>query len=246
MSIEDHALNIDRDYILIVDDESEVTDAISSYLHSEGFTVSTASDESSALASIAMRRPSLILLDIVLNNDDGFAVCRRIRAEMDVPIVFLSGKSDDTEKIIGLEVGADDYLVKPFNPRELLARIKAVLRRYKHSEYSIAPVKDVSVGPWKIDVANQSLVGVNGEKKPLSTGEYRLLQVFINNPDQVLSRDQLLDLMHGRKSIPFDRSIDNYISRIRKKIEVDPNNPKILKTHWGSGYIFNSEKTEVY
>jgi two-component system OmpR family response regulator len=239
--MENPSLNIEKDYILIVDDDTEVTDAVCSYLDSEGFTVASAIDESSALASIARRKPSLILLDIMFSNDDGFAVCRRIRAEMDVPIVFLSGKSDDTEKIIGLEVGADDYLVKPYIPRELLARIKAVLRRYRHSEDKGNPNKDVSVGHWKIDVADQNLVGKNGEKKPLSTGEYRLLQVFINNPNQVLSRDQLLDLMSGRKSIPFDRSIDNYISRIRKKIEEDPNKPKILKTHWGSGYIFNSE-----
>lgn len=233
-------MNIIKDHILIVDDEVEVTEAVSAYLESEGFTAAAAADAATTFDSIYKRKPSLIVLDIMLKNEDGFALCRRIRAEMDVPIVFLSGRTDDTEKIIGLEVGADDYVVKPFNPRELLARIKAVLRRYSSQKLSQVSDKKISFGHWKIDSADQSLLGENGDRRPLSTGEFRLLKVFINNADKVLSRDQLLDMTHGRKSNPFDRSIDNYISRIRKKIEDDPNNPKILKTHWGSGYIFNS------
>lgn len=231
-----------KDYILIVDDEAEITEPVGAYLESEGFVVNSAVDGKSALASIHKKRPSLIVLDIMLENDDGFELCRRIRAEMDVPIVFLSGRTDDTEKIIGLEVGADDYIAKPFNPRELLARIKAVLRRYKSQSEKRRSAKQPVFGKWRMDVPNQSLVDESGARQPLSTGEFRLLQVFINNADKVLSRDQLLDLTHGRKSNPFDRSIDNYISRIRKKIEDDPNNPRILKTHWGSGYVLNSSK----
>lgn len=228
-------------HILVVDDEADIREPVGAYLESNGFSVSLAGTAEEALDAARSNKLDLAVLDVVIGPDDGFTLCRDIQKDIDVPVVFLSGKSEDTERIIGLELGADDYIVKPFNPRELLARIRAVLRRYQTAEPKTEKENAWQFGPWKLDVQNQELTNLNGEKVALSTGEARLLEVFLSHPNEVLSRDQLLDLTHGRQANLFDRSIDNYVSRIRKKIEEDPKKPRLLKTYWGGGYSLNCD-----
>lgn len=233
-----------RPRILVVDDEQEIREPIGAYLEDNGLDVELAGTSADAMAFVEKTTPHLAILDIMLGQDDGFALCRDIQKIKDVPVIFLSGKSEDTERIIGLELGADDYVVKPFNPRELLARVRAVLRRHKASSEASARPAPASMcfGPWTLDVSNQELLNTNGDQLALSTGEARLLKVFLDHPNKVLSRDKLLELTQGRQAALFDRSIDNYISRIRKKIEKDPSKPVFLKTYWGGGYALNSEE----
>lgn len=228
-------------HILLVDDEEDIREPISVYLEAQGFRVSTASDAEQALESVSKEEPDLAILDIMLGQTDGFTLFREMQKVVTVPVIFLSGRAEETERIIGLELGADDYVVKPFNPRELLARIRAVLRRAADKATTTTPAQIVSgrMGKWRFDHANQELIDDNGETIILSTGEARLLKVFLENPNTVLSRDQLLELSQGRQAGLFDRSIDNYISRIRKKIEKDPSQPRLIKTAWGGGYSFN-------
>jgi len=228
-------------HILLVDDEEDIREPIGVYLESQGYQVSLACDANSALKIIENADCDLAVLDVMLGQDDGFELCREIRKTSEIPVIFLSGKSEETERIIGLELGADDYIAKPFNPRELLARIRSVLRRSKVPETEVGNTvaTQPKFGEWTLDVANQEIIADNGEKRTLSTGEARLLQIFINNPNVVLTRDQLLEMSQGRTANAFDRSIDNYVSRIRKKIEKDPSRPKLLKTYWGGGYALS-------
>lgn len=230
-------------HILLVDDEEDIREPVGVYLESQGYQVSLACDAKSALAIIEKAECDLAVLDVMLGQDDGFELCRGIRKISDIPVIFLSGKSEETERIIGLELGADDYIAKPFNPRELLARIRSVLRRAKTSDTDSGKTAAVQpkFGDWTLDVANQEIIADNGEKRALSTGEARLLQIFVNNPNVVLTRDQLLEMSQGRTANAFDRSIDNYVSRIRKKIEQDPSRPKLLKTYWGGGYALSCD-----
>jgi len=231
-------------HILIVDDELDIREPVGTYLEGHGFRVSLAGTAADALKICKETTLDLAVLDIVLGSDDGFTLCRDLQKEADVPVIFLSGKSEDTERIIGLELGADDYIVKPFNPRELLARIRAVLRRYEAKEVKPVGSSELRFGPWVLDIQNQELTGNSNQKVSLSTGETRLLEVFLKHPNQVLSRDALLDLTHGRQANLFDRSIDNYVSRLRKKIEEDPKKPRLLKTYWGGGYALNCAEPE--
>ncbi len=229
-------------HILVVDDELDIREPIGAYLEIEGFQISLASNASEALEVVNADTPDLAVLDIMLGQDDGLMLCRDIQKNTSLPVIFLSGRAEETERIIGLEVGADDYIVKPFNPRELLARIKAVLRRYDSPakpDKNKTPGKPPGFGRWQLDYFNQELVSEDGETLSISTGEARLLKVFVEHPNEVLSRDQLLELSVGRKAHPFDRSIDNYVSRIRKKIEEDPANPRLLKTYRSGGYALN-------
>ncbi len=229
--------------ILIVDDEEAIREPVGYYLESQGFEVSLASNASEALAVVNNGDCDMAVLDVMLGEDDGFSLCREIRKVSDVPVIFLSGRTEETERIIGLELGADDYVIKPFNPRELLARIRSVLRRFK-AEESVQPPQAAAqptFGGWTLDVPNQEVIAKDGTRQALSTGEARLLQVFINHPNVVLTRDQLLEMTQGRQANAFDRSIDNYVSRIRKKIEANPGEPKLLKTHWGGGYALSCD-----
>jgi two-component system OmpR family response regulator len=176
-------------------------------------------------------------------GEDGLSLCRYLRGTGEVPVILLTAMAEDTDRIIGLEIGADDYLTKPFNPRELLARIKAVLRRV----HSLPPqrgrlkAKALRFDRWLLDVGRRELVGEDGVAVALSTAEFRLLNAFLDHAGLVLSRDQLLDLTVGRAADSFDRSIDNQVSRLRKKIEADPKAPALIKTHWGGGYSFVAE-----
>jgi two-component system OmpR family response regulator len=225
-------------HIVVVDDHRDIRDLVGAYLSQHGYRVSVA-ESGLALRKILERSPSdLIILDIMMPGEDGLSVCRQIRAGGDLPIIFLTAMADDTDRIIGLELGADDYLVKPFNPRELLARVRAVLRRSSSTSYAREVPKDQMIGfnGWRLHVRRRELQASDGLGVALSTAEFRLLKVFLDHPYVVLTRDQLLDLTVGRTADPFDRSIDNQVSRLRKKIEADPKNPTIIQTHWGGGY----------
>jgi two-component system, OmpR family, response regulator len=231
-------------HIAIVDDHKDIRDLVGQYLEQHGYRVSLA-DSGTSLRKILDKGPiDLVVLDIMMPGEDGLSVCRNLHANNPTPVVFLTAMAEETDRIIGLELGADDYLVKPFNPRELLARIRAVLRRsgsQAGAPRDTAVAKVVRVGPWKINMGRQEMAGDDGIGIPLSTTEFRLLRVFIERPGIVLNREQLLDLTVGRTSDIFDRSIDNQVSRLRKKIELDPKNPVIIKTHWGGGYSLVAE-----
>ncbi|APO70935.1 transcriptional regulatory protein OmpR 2 (plasmid) [Rhizobium gallicum] len=231
-------------HIVVVDDHRDIRDLVGKYLSQQGYHVSVA-ESGAALRRIVERgAPDLIVLDVMMPGEDGLSVCRQLRGTLEIPIIFLTAMADDTDRIIGLELGADDYLTKPFNPRELLARIRAVLRRVNSlppQQRETIKAKTVTFDQWRLDVGRRELIGEDGVGIALSTAEFRLLKAFLEHPGLVLSRDQLLDLTVGRTADFFDRSIDNQVSRLRKKIEFDPKNPAIIKTHWGGGYSFSAE-----
>jgi two-component system OmpR family response regulator len=230
-------------HILIVDDAREIRDPLVKYLQQNAYRAMGA--ENAAVARKLMRTQAfdLIVLDVMMPGEDGLAFCRSLRETSDVPILFLTARGDDVDRIVGIELGADDYVVKPFNPRELLARIAAILRRARalpaHHQSSIDG--RIKFDRWILDTARRELFDEKGVGVALSTGEYRLLVALIERPNLTLTRDQLLDLTRGREAALFDRSIDNAIMRLRKKIEDDPRNPRIIKTVWGGGYVFTAE-----
>jgi two-component system OmpR family response regulator len=226
-------------HILIVDDHREIRELVSRVLSKEGFRVSAAADGRAMHKALADGRIDLILLDLMLPGEDGLSLCRGLRAQSDIPIIMLTAKGDEVDRVIGLEMGADDYLPKPFGSRELIARIKAVLRRGGHERAEARPAakpKFYRFDRWTLDAGARALLRDDGVTISLSTGEYDLLLALVERPQRVLSRDQLLDLARGRSAGVFDRSIDTQISRLRKKIEADPSNPAIIKTVWGGGY----------
>ena len=239
----DHGIDLGMEgqpHIAVVDDNRDIRELVTRYLGEHGYRVSEA-DSAAALKRVMQRSaPDLIVLDIMMPGEDGLSVCRKLRATSEVPIILLTAVVEETDRIIGLEMGADDYVTKPFNPRELLARIKSVLRR----AYSLPPnrvgarSKMVKFDRWTLDVGRRELVDAEGVAVPLSTAEFRLLSVLLERPRFVLTRDQLLDLTSGKTADVFDRSIDNQVSRLRRKIEADPKNPMLIKTHWGGGYSF--------
>ena len=227
-------------HVLIVDDHRDIRAPLRKYLEKNGCRVSEAGDAREARAALKTSAPDIVVLDIMMPGEDGLSLTRSLRAEGDMPVILLTAVAEETDRIIGLEMGADDYLTKPFNPRELLARIKAVLRRAE----GLPPERDAVEADsyrfegWVFDASRRDLVGRDGVTVPLSTGEFTLLHAMVKRPGVVLSRDQLLDITRGRDAAVFDRSIDNQISRLRKKIEADPSSPSIIKTHWGGGYSF--------
>ena len=231
----------DSEHILVVDDHPDIRDALARYLKEHGYRVTTADRAQSARQTLETSAIDLVVLDIMMPGEDGLSLCRDLRATTSLPVILLTAMAEDTDRIIGLEMGADDYVTKPFNPRELLARIKAVLRRtgaMPKAGGSEPPGTVYRFAGWTFDPGAQSLIGADGEATPLSTGESLLLGVFVRHPGRVLNRDQLLDLTRGRSAQLFDRAIDNQVSRLRKKIEQDARNPEFIKTHWGGGYSF--------
>jgi two-component system, OmpR family, response regulator len=230
-------------HVVVVDDHGDIRDLVRQYLEQQGYKVSVADGGASLRRLLEQHPVDLIVLDIMMPGEDGISLCRQLRASSETPIIFLTAMSEDTDRIVGLELGADDYLAKPFNPRELLARIRAVLRRAgaPPSMKAVQKSRVVRVGEWRVNMGRQELSREDGVGVPLSTAEFRLLKVLIERPGIVLSRDQLLDLTVGRTADIFDRSIDNQVSRLRKKIEPDPKNPSIIKTHWGGGYSLSAE-----
>lgn len=233
-------------HILVVDDHREVRDLVARVLANEGFRVSLAAEGKAMRRILADSRVDLILLDLMLPGEDGLSLCRGLRAESAIPIIMLTAKGDEVDRVIGLEMGADDYLPKPFGSRELIARIRAVLRRGKMSEAAETTRKSLHYrfDRWVLDTEARELLRDDGVAVPLSTGEYDLLLVLVQRPLRMLNRDQLLDLARGRTAIAIDRSIDTQISRLRKKIEIDPSDPKLIKTVWGGGYMLCSGVVE--
>lgn len=231
-------------HIAIVDDHRDIRDLVGEYLSKHGYRVSLAESGAALKRIMDHSAIDLVILDVMMPGEDGLAVCRHIRATSQVPVIFLTAMTEEMDRIVGLEIGADDYLVKPFNPRELLARVRAVLRRVNSlppQSRQSTKARAIRFAQWHLDVGRQELMGEDGVGIPLSTAEFRLLKAFLEHPGIVLTREQLLDLTVGRTADVFDRSIDNHVSRLRKKLEPDPKNPTIIRTHWGGGYSLSAE-----
>jgi two-component system phosphate regulon response regulator OmpR len=250
--------------LIVVDDEADLRDTIAEYLGKQGFAVRAASDGRELDAHLANDFPDLLILDVNMPGEDGLAIARRIRARSAVPILMLTAADDIVDRVAGLEIGADDYLTKPFHPRELLARIRAILRRAvlragempaqeiraketpakgipasgSEPEPTVDPASRVQFGHVSLDLHAHRLVASDGTEMPLTTTEFDLLAAFARHPNRVLSREQLLDLAHSRPDDVFDRSIDIRIARIRQKVEADPAKPQMIKTVRGAGYMF--------
>jgi two-component system OmpR family response regulator len=230
-------------HILVVDDARDIREPLVRYLKESGYRASAA--DSAAAARRAMRTSGidLVILDIMMPGEDGLSLCRSIRESSGIPVIMLTARGEELDRIVGLEVGADDYVAKPFNPRELLARVGAVLRRTNTLPPRLrGPTAErYRFGEWTFNAAQREIVGPEGLALPLSSGEFKLLMAFLERPKVALSREQLLDLTKGRDAEVFDRSIDNQVSRLRRKIEQDPKNPRYIKTVWGGGYMFTSD-----
>ena len=233
--------------LMVVDDDARIRDLLRRYLSQEGYEVFVAEDSKAMSRIMVKERFDLIVLDLMLPGEDGLSICKRLRASKDqTPIIMLTAKGEDVDRIIGLEVGADDYLPKPFNPRELLARISAVLRRQPSPELPGAPSREdetVLFGPFSLDLARREL-SKNGEVISLTTGEFAMLKALVRHPRQPLSRDRLAELARGRDYEAFDRSLDVAISRLRKIIETDAAHPRYIQTVWGVGYVFVPDNAE--
>ncbi len=226
--------------LLIVDDDWNIRDSLNVFFKEHGFDVQLAENAAAARRLLHDRPPDLTLLDIMMPGEDGISLCRSIAELKSIPVILLSARSEDIDRIVGLEVGADDYVAKPFHPRELLARVRAVLRRSENAP--LVQVRDGSdksfaFDRWVFEVSRRRLKREDGVIVPLSAGEAELLMVFITHPNTVLSRDRILDLTRLTGEDVYDRSVDSQISRFRKKIELDPKSPELVKTIWGGGYI---------
>jgi len=228
-----------QDHILIVDDDAETRSLLQKYLQKQGYRVTAAADGRALRAALVTARPDLIVLDLMLPGEDGLQLCRDLRMRSSLPVIMLTARGEETDRIVGLEMGADDYLAKPFNPRELLARIKSVLRRARALPGNLEPeaVRSFRFAGWALDVATRNLTAQDGVVVPLSGTEFKLLRVFLAHPDRVLSRDQLIESMVARDAGPFDRAIDVQVSRLRQRLRDDAREPRIIKTVRGEGYV---------
>ncbi|KAA0574188.1 response regulator [Azospirillum sp. B21] len=236
-------------HLLVVDDDREIRSLVAQFLTKHGFRVTGVRDGAEMMRTLDGARVDLIVLDLMLPGEDGLSLCRRLRATpqtAQTPVIMLTAMGEETDRIVGLEMGADDYLAKPFSPRELLARIKAVLRRVSAPPVAGAPAAAGTVlrfEGWSLDLTKRELRSPDGVLVQLSAGEYDLLVAFVEHPQRVLTRDQLLDLARGRSAVPFDRSVDVQVSRLRRKIEPDPAEPTLIKTVRGGGYLFTPSVT---
>lgn len=224
-------------HILVVDDQASIVRPLLRNLESNGFRATGAETASRARALMKRNAFDLIILDIMMPGEDGLSLCRFLRAETDIPVILLTAMADDDDIILGLEVGADDYLTKPFNPNELVARIRSVLRRAQ-SNARITPSRQFRFGDWSLNIDRSELTRTDGLVETLSTGELDVLKVFIAEPFVTLSRDDILNRTKGREALPFERSIDVMVSRLRQKIEPSKSSPDYIKTVWGGGYRF--------
>src|SRR5688572_17471740 len=225
-------------HILVVDDDREIRNLVAKFLTRHGCRVTTVADGKEMRRALADRRIDLVVLDLMLPGEDGLSLCRRLRAESDLPVIMLTAMREDIDRILGLELGADDYLPKPFNPRELLARIRAVLRRTAAVSPRGEGNATLRFAGWRLEPAGRRLVGPDGREAELTGGEFDLLLALAERPGRVLSREQLLDLTRGRETAPFDRSVDSQVSRLRRKIEPNPSRPALIKTVRSGGYVF--------
>jgi len=230
----------DTSLIAVVEDDPEIRTLVASLLKREGFEVETCANAVELDRALERRRVDLVVLDVMMPGEDGLSVCRRLRARGDTPILIVTAKSDDIDRIIGLEVGADDYLPKPFNPRERLARVRAILRRTRgmHRVSASTPREIYRFAGWTLDAGSRDLADPEGQTVPLTGGEFDLLLALLQHPQRVLNRDQLLDWTRGRSAAAYDRTIDVQLSRLRRKLGDDPLEPGIIRTVRGGGYLF--------
>lgn len=227
------------EHLLVVDDDPQLRELLARYLGEQGFRVSAVADGAAMDALLAHEHPDLVILDLMLPGEDGLSIARRLRSRRHMPIIILSARGEEVDRIVGLEVGADDYLPKPFNPRELLARIRAVLRRPAAANTTPTD-RTHRFGPFIFDTERHTLLR-DGEEIVLTAGEFALLRVLAEHSNRVLTRDQLIDHLKGYERSAFDRSIDVRVTRLRRKIEDEPAAPRYLRTVWGEGYMFTPE-----
>ncbi|RVU05132.1 response regulator [Novosphingobium umbonatum] len=233
--------------LLLVDDEPDLREPLASYLERQGFAVKQAASAAQARAMIAEEVPELVLLDIMMPGEDGLSLCRHLTEAKAIPTIFLTARGEATDRIVGLEIGADDYVVKPFEPRELVARIRSVLRRSSRAAVAAqeSVEEDFLFEGWRLDPLKRRLIAGDGAVVAISSVEFRLLLAFLEHPRQVLDRDRLLDMVQGREAHLFDRAVDNQVSRLRRKIEVDSRNPQLIQTVWGGGYMLAADVRRV-
>lgn len=227
------------EHILVVDDDEGIRRLLADYLNKNGYRSTAVAEGKAAAAVLAQSRVDLIVLDLMLPGEDGLTLCRNLRARSNIPIIILTARGEETDRIVGLEMGADDYVAKPFNPRELLARIKGVLRRAGMLPQNLRAddATRIYFAGWVLDIATRNLIAADSTVVALSGAEYKLLRVFLAHPNRVLSRDMLMDLTAGREIDAFERSIDVQISRLRQRLEDDAREPAIIKTVRGEGYV---------
>jgi two-component system OmpR family response regulator len=228
-----------QDHILVVDDDREICALLDQFLTRSGYRVTTVGDGREMWKALEEHSFDLIVLDLMLPGESGLTLCTKLRARIDTPLVMLTARGDETDRIVGLEMGADDYLPKPFNPRELVARIRVILRRTGagHTHAAPKPPRWIRFAGWSLDTVARDLLSPQGVVTPLSGAEYRLLKIFLERPNRVLSRDQLIELSLGREQSPFDRSIDVQVSRLRHRMNEDAREPVIIKTVRNGGYV---------
>lgn len=229
--------------LLVVDDDEDILSLLTKFFLKHGYPVTVAADGESMFEILAKQPIDIVILDVMLRGEDGFTLCRRLRASSNLPVIMLTAMADHTDRVVGLEIGADDYLVKPFDARELLARVKAVLRRTVERDGLAATTEPQSptlrFDGWSIDLARRELRASDNSLMMLSAGEFDLLLAFVEHPQRVLTRDQLLDFARGHAHYAYDRSIDVQVSRLRQKIEEDPKNPTLIRTVRNGGYLFS-------
>lgn len=231
-------------HILVVDDDPGMRTLLEAYLGDSGFAVETALDGAAMWQALERGMPDAIVLDLMMPGEDGLSLARRLRGQSNVPILMLSARGEEIDRVVGLEMGADDYLAKPFSPRELLARLRALLRRSQAQGVPAEPVPDSAFGPYQLDIASHRLTQGGVEVK-LSTAEFALLRIFVEHPLRVMSRDTLIDMLKGYERDPYDRSVDTRVTRLRRKIEPKPGEPIYIRTVRGEGYLFNPRGSEM-
>lgn len=232
--------------LLLVDDEPSLRQPLADYLTRQGFVVQEADDAAKARAILQDDTPHLVLLDIMMPGEDGLSLCRHLSEAKNIPVILLTARGEATDRIVGLEIGADDYVVKPFEPRELVARIRSVLRRSTKAQPREEEEDALyEFDGWRLDPLKRRLTDPEDAVVPISSAEFRLLCAFLNHPRQVLDRDRLLDMVQGREAHLFDRAVDNQVSRLRRKMETDSRDPKLIQTVWGGGYRLAADVRRV-
>lgn len=231
--------------LLLVDDEAALREPLAEYLSRQGFSVMQASSAAEARSRLRDGQVDLVLLDIMMPGEDGLSLCRHLSETQEVPVILLTARGEATDRIVGLEIGADDYVVKPFEPRELVARIRSVLRRSARGTVPVESNEVLEFEGWRLDPVKRRLTDPEGALIAISSVEYRLLMAFLENPRCVLDRDRLLDMVQGREAHLFDRAVDNQVSRLRRKVEVDSRNPQLIQTVWGGGYMLATDVRRV-
>jgi len=231
--------------LLLVDDEPSLRQPLAAYLTRQGFSVREAVSAAEARQMLVDDTPDLVLLDIMMPGEDGLSFCRHLVETREIPTIFLTARGEATDRIVGLEIGADDYVVKPFEPRELVARIRSVLRRTVRGPADASLDEDFLFEGWRLDPLKRRLTAPDGAVVAISSVEFRLLLAFLEHPRQVLDRDRLLDMVQGREAHLFDRAVDNQVSRLRRKIELDSRNPQMIQTVWGGGYMLAADVRRV-